>query len=94
MTNLQVEKEIRKATKGVDEFKVTINLWHADDEVYNMLEIEDGAGNTVEHGVYLKSTIDCMEDNQGNIKVLKKEQQKLYKHLTTYFDVNIEESYL
>jgi len=99
MTNLQIKKEILRATKRTDEFKIELTIWTGDgcfyeegSKMYTTLTIIELEENQV-----IDSTIELESDklelfeSDASIKILRKEQAKLYKYLNEFFNIEIDE---
>lgn len=94
MKNLEIKKIIQNATKGINNFRVEVILWHGqtteiDNAIYNEVVLYNERSNNIIEcdSMYFGSEL---EDNEENIKILKKEQKKVFNYLCKIFtNVNI-----
>lgn len=94
MTNVEIKKTIQKYTKGITDYRIELILWHGevctisddfDRGIYNEVIIFDKDEKLIDTDKDAMYFGNDMLDTDENVKILLKEQNKVYKYLKGHF---------
>lgn len=95
MKKAEFEKVIMRLNRNIelDTLTLKIILWHGQDMTYNNgiwveTYLDDENNNTVIDETIIKSKYDDLEENEENLKALKKEQKQIATKIQKWLNPN------